>query len=130
MAQQHQGHAGDSASVWSLAIRRGSGFALRTLIGTGCNPNVAAVVVIGIEDGWTKKVVDGIAKSGKPVVGFGIEGHGDHETIMKALKGARVVGRLRKASRAMQDRRAVGSTKCGESGHHVRRGANPTVGNA
>src|SRR5262245_65870027 len=30
----------------------------RTLIGTGCNPNVAAVVVIGIEDGWTKRVVD------------------------------------------------------------------------
>jgi (2R)-sulfolactate sulfo-lyase subunit beta len=33
----------------------------RTLIGAGCNPNVAAVVVIGIEDSWTKKVVDGIA---------------------------------------------------------------------
>ena len=45
----------------------------RTLIGTGCNPNVAAVVVIGIEDGWTQKVVEGIAKSGKPVIGFGIE---------------------------------------------------------
>ena len=27
----------------------------RTLIGAGCNPNVAAVVVIGIEDRWTKK---------------------------------------------------------------------------
>ena len=54
----------------------------RTLIGAGCNPNVAAVVVIGIEDGWTKKVVDGIAATGKPVVGFGIEGHGDHDTIM------------------------------------------------
>ena len=26
-----------------------------TLIGAGSNPNVAAVVVIGIEDGWTKK---------------------------------------------------------------------------
>ena len=26
----------------------------RTLIGTGCNPNVAAVVVIGIEPEWTK----------------------------------------------------------------------------
>jgi (2R)-sulfolactate sulfo-lyase subunit beta len=25
----------------------------RTLIGSGSNPNVAAVVVIGIEDGWT-----------------------------------------------------------------------------
>src|SRR6266496_6851288 len=41
----------------------------RTLIGTGCNPNVAAVVVIGIEDSWTQKVVDGIAATGKPVTG-------------------------------------------------------------
>src|ERR671925_1232793 len=56
----------------------------RTLIGTGSNPNVAAVVVIGIEEGWTKRVVDGIAKAGKPVVGFGIEGHGDIATIAKA----------------------------------------------
>src|SRR4028118_2050205 len=61
----------------------------RTLIGTGANPNVAAVVVIGIEDGWTKRVVDGIALTGKPVVGFGIEGHGDHDTIMRASKAAK-----------------------------------------
>src|SRR6266853_6635794 len=61
----------------------------RTLIGTGANPNVAAVVVIGIEDGWTKKVVDGIKATGKPVTGFGIEGHGDHDTIMRASKAAR-----------------------------------------
>ena len=38
----------------------------RTLIGTGCNPNVAAVVVIGIEPNWTRRVADGIAASGKP----------------------------------------------------------------
>ena len=38
----------------------------RTLIGTGANPNVAAVVVIGIEEGWTKRVVDGIKKTGSP----------------------------------------------------------------
>src|SRR5918995_5907898 len=61
----------------------------RTLIGAGSNPNVAAVVVIGIEDGWTKKVVDGIAATGKPVAGFGIELHGDHDTIMRASKAAR-----------------------------------------
>src|SRR5712671_8229395 len=36
----------------------------RTLIGAGSNPNVAAVVVIGIEDGWAKRVADGIAKTG------------------------------------------------------------------
>src|SRR6476646_165712 len=56
----------------------------RTLIGTGSNPNVAAVVVIGIEEGWTKRVVDGISKTGKPVSGFGIEGHGDIATIARA----------------------------------------------
>ena len=56
----------------------------RTIIGTGANPNVAAVVVIGIEDGWTKRVTDGIAKTGKPVTGFGIELYGDHETILRA----------------------------------------------
>src|SRR5579883_1359963 len=44
----------------------------RTIIGTGANPNVAACVVIGIEEGWTKRVIDGIAKTGKPVTGFGI----------------------------------------------------------
>jgi len=38
----------------------------RTLIGAGCNPNVAAVVVIGIEPQWTAKVVEGIKKSGRP----------------------------------------------------------------
>ena len=56
----------------------------RTLIGTGCNPNVAAVIVIGIEPGWTKRVVDGIAATGKPVEGFAIEQHGDISTIARA----------------------------------------------
>ena len=56
----------------------------RTLIGIGANPNVAAVIVIGIEESWTKRVVDGIAKTGKPVTGFGIEGHGDIATIARA----------------------------------------------
>src|SRR5881398_1447198 len=35
----------------------------RTLIGTGSNANVAAVVVIGIEPGWTERIVDGIKKT-------------------------------------------------------------------
>ena len=56
----------------------------RTLIGIGSNPNVAAVVVIGIEEGWTNKIVEGIAKTGKPVVGFGIELNGDINTIARA----------------------------------------------
>src|SRR3972149_1197956 len=47
----------------------------RTLIGTGSNSNVAAVVVIGIEPNWTQRVADGIAKTGKPVGAFAIEGY-------------------------------------------------------
>ena len=103
-----------------------------TLIGAGCNPNVAAVVVIGIEDGWTKKVVDGIAKTGKPVVGFGIEGHGDHETIMNASRAAREYVQWATEKRRVECpiSELWVSTKCGESDTTSGCGANPTVGNA
>jgi (2R)-sulfolactate sulfo-lyase subunit beta len=104
----------------------------RTLIGTGCNPNVAAVVVIGIEDGWTQRVVDGIAATGKPVRGFGIEGHGDHDTILRASKAAREF--VQWASEKQRESCPVSelwvSTKCGESDTTSGCGANPTVGNA
>src|SRR5205085_11417834 len=56
----------------------------RTLIGTGANPNVAAAVIIGIEPGWTQRIVEGIAKTGKPVAGFSIEGKGDIRTAAEA----------------------------------------------
>ena len=104
----------------------------RTLIGTGSNPNVAAVVVIGIEDQWTQRVVEGIKKTGKPVVGFGIELHGDHDTIHRASKAAREfvqwASELRREERPLKDLWV--STKCGESDTTSGCGANPTVGNA
>jgi (2R)-sulfolactate sulfo-lyase subunit beta len=104
----------------------------RTLIGTGSNPNVAAVVVIGIEDGWAKKVADGIAATGKPVSFFGIEQHGDHDTILRASKQAKEYlqwsSELRREERPLKDLWV--STKCGESDTTSGCGANPTVGNA
>src|SRR3954462_955097 len=56
----------------------------RTLIGTGSNPNVAAVVVICIGGGGAKRAPDASREGGKPVAHFGIEQHGDHDTIMRA----------------------------------------------
>ena len=104
----------------------------RTLIGTGSNPNVAAVVVIGIEEQWTKRVVEGIAKTGKPVCGFGIEQHGDHNTIMRASQAAKKylqwASELQRVERPLKDLWV--STKCGESDTTSGCGANPTVGNA
>jgi (2R)-sulfolactate sulfo-lyase subunit beta len=104
----------------------------RTLIGTGSNPNVAAVVVIGIEDGWAKRIADGIAAAGKPVSFFGIEGHGDMETIRRASKAAKDymhwASELRREERPLKDLWV--STKCGESDTTSGIGANPCVGNA
>ena len=104
----------------------------RTLIGAGSNPNVAAVVVIGIEEGWTQKLVDGIAATGKPVIGFGIELHGDHDTIMRASKAAREFMQAASEKQRVEcglDELWV-STKCGESDTTSGCGANPTVGDA
>jgi (2R)-sulfolactate sulfo-lyase subunit beta len=104
----------------------------RTLIGTGANPNVAAVVVIGIENQWAQKVADGIAATGKPVTAFGIEQHGDHETIMNASRAAKEY--LQWASELRREEAPLSelwvSTKCGESDTTSGCGANPTVGNA
>jgi (2R)-sulfolactate sulfo-lyase subunit beta len=104
----------------------------RTLIGTGANPNVAAVVVIGIEDGWAKRVADGIAKTGKPVSFFGIEGHGDMETVRLASRQAKDyvhrASELRREERPLSDLWV--STKCGESDTTSGIGSNPCVGNA
>src|SRR5919201_2519970 len=102
----------------------------RTLIGTGANPNVAAVVVIGIEDGWTARVVDGIARTGKPVTGFGIEGTGDLGTIAKAARAAKDF--LQWASELEREECDISelwvSTKCGESDTTTGLASCPTVG--
>src|SRR6201993_1075536 len=103
----------------------------RTLIGTGSNPNVAACVVIGIEPGWTGRVVDGIAKTGKPVAGFAIEGNGDITTIANASRKARefVQWASEKQRQSCSIEELFVSTKCGESDTTSGLGSCPTVGN-
>ncbi len=103
----------------------------RTMIGTGANPNVAACVVIGIEPGWTQKVVEGIAKTGKPVQGFWIEGNGDIATVAAASRAAkdfvhRTSGLLREECPLTDLWIAA---KCGESDTTTGLASCPTVGN-
>ena len=78
--------------------------------------------MIGIEDQWTKKVVDGIAATGKPVAGFGIELHGDHDTIMRASKAAQEfvqwASELQRVECALQG--PVGVDQVRRIGHDVR----------
>ena len=103
----------------------------RTLIGTGSNANVAAVVVIGIEAGWTKKIVDGIASTGKPVSGFSIEGNGDIKTIAAASYQAKeYVQWASELQRTECDLHELYiSVKCGESDTTTGLSSCPAVGN-
>jgi (2R)-sulfolactate sulfo-lyase subunit beta len=92
---------------------------------------VAAVVVIGIEPEWTKIIVDGIAKTGKPVEGFSIEQKGDFETIRQASwKAKEFVHWATELQKEECDLTEVWvSTKCGESDTTTGLSSCPTVGN-
>src|SRR5690348_10594586 len=103
----------------------------RTMIGIGSNPNVAAAVIIGIEPGWTQRIVDGIAKTGKPVAGFSIEGKGDIRTAADAaLKAKEFVqwASERQRSECKLSELYI-SVKCGESDTTTGLASCPTVGN-
>lgn len=102
----------------------------RTLIGTGRNPNVAAVVVIGIEPQWTDRVVQEIAGVGKPVQGFSIAGVGDLGVIAAASRCAQQfvqdASEIERTECDLSD--LVVSAKCGESDTTTGLASNPAVG--
>ena len=102
----------------------------RTLIGIGSNPNVAAVIVIGIEPGWTGRIVEGIASTGKPAAGFAIERSGDLKTIAEASRQA--LAYVQSASELSREECSLDevyvSVKCGESDTTTGLASCPTVG--
>lgn len=101
----------------------------RTLSGIGANPNVAAVIVVGIEPNWTNRVVEGIAMTGKPVEGFSIERFGDLKTLSNASRAAQQM--LQLASELQREpverEELIISIKCGESDTTTGLGSCPTV---
>lgn len=103
----------------------------RTMIGTGANPNVAACIVIGIEPEWTAEIVEGIARTGKPVQGFSIEQNGDINTIAAASRVAKEY--VHWATELQKEEVDISelwvSTKCGESDTTTGLSSCPTVGN-
>ncbi len=103
----------------------------KTIIGFGTNPNVAAAVVIGIEPEWTNKVVEAIAKTGKPVSGFSIERKGQLKTVEEASRQAmKYIIWASELKREEVDLNEIWvSVKCGESDTTSGLASNPTVGN-
>ena len=104
----------------------------RTIIGTCANPNVAACVVIGIEDEWTNQVVEGVKALGREkVAGFSIELKGQFECVRQASWKAWEYKLW--ASEQKREKCPIKdlwvSTKCGESDTTSGLASNPTVGN-
>jgi altronate dehydratase large subunit len=105
----------------------------RALIAMGCNPNLAAVLVVGLgcERFKPDELVEGIAKTGKPVQKVVIQNEGD--TLKAVDKGVRLTRRL-VADFAMQKRepvdcsRLIVGVKCGGTDATSGIAANPAVG--
>jgi altronate dehydratase len=73
---------------------------LEQLIGLACNPNVAAVLVVGVDDGRTNFVVGRIAAMGKPVQGVSFaEAHEDVLSVQEIGGAILVLDRRPRACR-------------------------------
>jgi altronate dehydratase large subunit len=92
---------------------------LEQLIGLACNPNVAAVLVVGVDDGSTDFVVGRIAATGKPVQGVSFaEAHEDVLSVQeigvrRLVQLAHAASRFRREPSALSD--LFVGVECGHS---------------
>ena len=133
VAAHIQGHARDSPMpTGACSLARTSSLHFRTLIGTGSNPNVAAVIVIGIEPVWTRRVVDGIAQDRQAGRGFLDRGARRHRHGRGGLpqgQGVRPLGLGAGRARVCDSTDVWIAAKCGESDTTTGLASCPTVGN-
>ncbi len=102
----------------------------RTMTGAGCNPNVAAVIVIGIEPVWVDRIASGIEATGKPVARFTIRRVGDLATTEQVARKAQefvyLASEMKRQQASLTD--ITLSTKCTESDPTSGLASNPIVG--
>lgn len=103
---------------------------LNTLAGMGRNPNIAAVLLVGLEEGTTEEVARHIRPSGKPVEAVTLQPSGTINVIAdgtrKALKLARDASSLRREPCPMSD--LLVGVECGGSDTTSGLTCNPTIG--
>ncbi len=103
---------------------------LNTLAGMGRNPNIAAVLLVGLEEGTTEEVARRIRPSGKPVESVTLQPNGTINVIAegtrKALKLALDASRLRREPCPMSD--LLIGVECGGSDTTSGLTCNPTIG--
>lgn len=103
---------------------------LNTLAGMGRNPNIAAVLLVGLEEGTTEEVARRIRPSGKPVEAVTLQPNGTINVIAegtrKALKLALAASHLRREPCPVSDLRV--GVECGGSDTTSGLTCNPTIG--
>lgn len=103
----------------------------RTQIGLALNPNIAAVLVVGLESVTTQQVADGIAKSGKPVAMISVQDAGG--TIEALAKGMRLLLPLVQDASAIRPERVplselILGVECGGTDTTSGIASNPALG--
>ncbi len=103
---------------------------LNTLAGMGRNPNIAAVLLVGLEEGTTEEVARRIRPSGKPVEAVTLQPNGTINVIAegtrKALKLALAASNLRREPCPVSD--LLVGVECGGSDTTSGLTCNPTIG--
>ncbi len=104
---------------------------VRTLIGLGSNPNIAACLVVGLEPVTTLRLVDAIAKTGKVVDYVLLQQEGG--SIEAMAKGVRKAARLaiavsREQRRPFSLEHLVLGVECGASDTTSGCASNPAIG--
>ena len=103
---------------------------LNTLAGMGRNPNIAAVLLVGLEEGTTEEVAKRIRPSGKPVEAVTLQPNGTINVIAegtrKALKLALAASNLRREPCPVSD--LLVGVECGGSDTTSGLTCNPTIG--
>ncbi|CAB3808420.1 (2R)-sulfolactate sulfo-lyase subunit beta [Paraburkholderia caffeinitolerans] len=105
-------------------------FAYESLAGLGRNPNIAGVLLVGLEDSSTEEVAARIRSTGKPVETVHLQPHGTIHCIAegtrKAMKLAISASRLRREVCPISEL-TVG-VECGGSDTTSGLSCNPTIG--
>ncbi len=121
-------------AVTTLFVRGQYGYdlevAFNTLAGMGRNPNVAAVLLVGLEEGTTEEVARRIRPTGKPLEAINLQPHGTINAVAegtrRAMKLAIAASSLRRVSTPMSAL-TVG-VECGGSDTTSGLTCNPTIG--
>jgi altronate dehydratase large subunit len=105
-------------------------FAYESIAGLGRNPNIASVLLVGLEESSTEEVASRIRSTGKPVETVHLQPHGTIHCIAegtrKAMKLSIEASRLRREACPVSE--LVVGVECGGSDTTSGLSCNPTIG--